>query len=389
MLKLIKKANIYSPDYIGERDILIAKDTIINIASNIQIPDPSFCKVDIIDASGKIVVPGFIDLHVHLIGGGGEGGFKTRTPEIQLSSFLKAGITTAVGCIGTDSTSRHLTTLLAKARGLEEEGISTYIYTGSYQFPLQTITGNCRDDIILIEKVLGVGEVAIADHRSSQPSAEEFRKMAAYARVGGLLANKAGIVHVHMGEGLEGFGFLLDLIENTELSITQFLPTHINRNKHLLKESIEYVQRNGVIDLTTSSVSNIDDPDLSAGRSLGFLLDNGVPISALTFSSDGNGSLPIVDDNGKIEGLGIGSVSTLFNEVKKAVLENELEFATVLKLITSNPAERLRLLDRGRIEVGKRADLVFLSKKLDISSIISGGKFMMEEGKLIHKGTFE
>src|SRR5690554_180799 len=153
MIKILKNASIYSPDYLGEKDLLIIKDSILKIAENILIPDSFISEVEIIDCTEKIIVPGFIDSHVHIIGGGGEGGFRTRTPEIQLSELITAGITTVVGCLGTDGTTRHMTTLLAKARALEEEGISAYIYTGSYQFPIQTLTGNCRDDLILIDKV--------------------------------------------------------------------------------------------------------------------------------------------------------------------------------------------------------------------------------------------
>lgn len=159
MIKIIKNGTVYAPEYLGKKDILIVKDTIVRIAEKIPVPDSLFYEVEIIDATGKTLVPGFIDSHVHIIGGGGEGGFRTRTPEIQLSQLIKAGITTVVGCLGTDGTTRHMSSLLAKARALEEEGISAYIYTGSYQFPIQTLTGNCRDDLILIDKVIGVGEV--------------------------------------------------------------------------------------------------------------------------------------------------------------------------------------------------------------------------------------
>lgn len=213
--------------------------------------------------------------------------------------------------------------------------------------------------------------------------------MASYAWVGGLLAQKAGIVHVHMGEGTEGFNFLLDIIKKTGLPSSLFLPTHVNRNKDLLERSIEYIKNHGVVDLTTSSVTGLDDPELSAGGSLRYLLENDVQISALSFSSDGNGSLPVVDEKGNITGLGIGSVALLFHEVKKAVEEYKVDLALALSLITANPAERLKLFDRGRIEAGKRADLVFLDKELEIMSVISGGKLMMEEGKLIYKETYE
>jgi len=62
--------------------------------------------------------------------------------------------------------------LLMKAKGLENEGISSWIYTGSYQYPSLTITENILNDIMLIDKVIGV-KIALSDHRSSHPTIEE------------------------------------------------------------------------------------------------------------------------------------------------------------------------------------------------------------------------
>lgn len=283
-----------------------------------------------------------------------------------------------------------MSSLLAKARALEEEGISAYIYTGSYQFPIQTLTGNCRDDLILIDKVIGVGEVAVADHRSSQPTAEEFARMASYARVGGLLSGKAGIVNVHLGEGRSGLQFLLDLVATSEIPIKQFLPTHVNRNKEILAEGINYVRAGGVVDLTTSlNQEDEEERAMAPGNVVSYLLAEGVPVEAITFSSDGNGSLPVFNKDGIFKELGIGSVSSLFAEVKRAVADHGLELSAALKFITVNVAERLKLEDRGRLETGKRADINILDNGLELEGVISGGRITMLDGEILVKGTYE
>ena len=63
--------------------------------------------VCVLDVPGCILTPGLVDLHVHIIGGGGEAGPSSCTPSSQLSDFLDAGITTVVGVLGTDCVTRR------------------------------------------------------------------------------------------------------------------------------------------------------------------------------------------------------------------------------------------------------------------------------------------
>ena len=106
MITVIKNINVYAPKALGKKNVVIAGDKFEGVYDELSIPD-DFININIIDGSGKIMLPGFIDAHIHLIGGGGEGGFTTRTPELRFTDISSAGITTVVGCLGTDNVCRE------------------------------------------------------------------------------------------------------------------------------------------------------------------------------------------------------------------------------------------------------------------------------------------
>ena len=385
MFTLIKGGTLYAPEKMGTKDILIVGRIIARISDRIDLP--AALSVEVIPASGKIVTPGLIDLHVHLLGGGGEGGPRTRTPEINLSKITRAGVTAVVGCLGTDDVSRRPETLLAKAMQLEEEGISTYMYTGSYQFPLSTITGSVRKDIALIPKVIGVGEIAVSDHRSSQPSFEELCRVAAEARVGGMIGGKAGLVHLHMGSGKRMLDPIIRIVKETEIPIGQFLPTHVTRTQSLLEQSIQFMKMGGNIDFTVRG-QELNFP-LTTAKALQMALDGGATIEQITLSSDSNGSMPIFDDKGNMIKLAVGDIQNLYSEWKGLVREG-LPLEDILKMVTSNPAKRVGIYHcKGSVEEGKDADLLILDQNLNIQTVIAKGQIMIHQKEILVKGAFE
>ena len=387
---LIKNAEIYAPGRLGIMDVLTGGGKILKMGR--ELPVEEAYDVEVIDGTGKILMPGLIDAHVHILGGGGEGGAKTRTPEIMLSDIISGGVTTVVGCLGTDGCTRTMSNLLAKAKGLEEEGITTYVYTGSYQVPVRTLTGKIMDDIILLEKVVGTGEIAISDHRSSQPGKKEFARIVADTRVGGILSGKAGLVNIHMGDGQKRLQYLRYVLNKTEIPPSNMLPTHINRSRALMEEGIDYAKNlGGYIDLTTSSDPDFLDPDeVKASTGLKLALEAGVKPEQITFSSDGQGSLPVFDASGKFLGLGVGKVTSLYREMRDAVLNDGVSMTDALKAVTQNPAALLKLSEKGVVKEEADADLVLADREtLDIDRVMAKGRVMVKDGQVLAKGTFE
>lgn len=370
---IIKNAQVYTPKYLGIYDVLFDQH-ILMIDQEIRL---SNCEV--IDGTGLKLVPGFIDGHVHITGGGGENGFSSKTPEIMLSKLTKAGITSVLGLLGTDGISRDVENLLSKAKGLKEEGMNCSIVSGSYQYPPISITSDIKKDIMFIDEVIGC-KLALSDHRGTHFSLNEFMKLASDVRVSGLLAKKPGILVLHMGDEESGLSYVFETIKQTDLPISVFRPTHVTRTKKLLEESFELLKMGGYADMTADEIHSPTHAILQAK-------ELGIPTNKITISSDGQGSFTTYDDNGKVKSIGVSKVDTLYKEFLY-MLENSFSFEEALSYFTINVADGL-LLNTGKIATGKDADLLLLDEKNEIQDVFIKGKAHIRNKELIIKGTYE
>lgn len=372
MLTLFKNAQIYSPDFIGKKDLLVGGNCIIAIQDAIETPKD--IEVQVFDCKGLKLVPGLIDAHVHITGGGGEGGPISRMPELDLNMMLEAGVTTVIGCLGTDGITRSVESVLMKVKTLRAQGVSAWMYTGSYQVPPPSILGDTMKDIALIDEVIGVGEVAISDHRSSNPSIGELARIVGNARVAGMIGGKAGIVNMHMGDAQDPFRPIHKIVEETELGYKQFLPTHCNRNEYIFEDTKAYGKK-GYVDITTSSYPYYVDEEIKPAVALRELLESGVPIEHITFTSDACGSLPGFDPvTGKLIKMEMGLPSSILREIKEAVQEEGVSLENALKVATSNPADILKLEGKGRIQKGYQADILILDDDFNIIHLMANGQ---------------
>ena len=385
MLKLLTNAQVFAPEDLGLRHVLIGGGRIIAISGNKA--ELSVASATEFDLDGRRLIPGFIDGHAHVTGGGGESGFKTRVPPVPLGQFTRAGVTSVVGVLGTDDTTRDTRSLLAQTRALREEGIGAWCHTGGYHVPPVTLTGSVRDDIVYLDPVIGVGELALSDHRSSQPTRDELLRIASDAHVAGMISGKAGIVHLHLGDGERGLDLVRQALQLSELPARVFNPTHINRRKALFDEAIELAGNGSTVDITAFPVAEEEDA-WPADVALLKYLESGAPANRVTISCDGGGCLPVFNEQGEMLHMDIGRPASLI-ETLRTLLGDGVALERVLPAFTSNVADILRLHDRGRIRVGDAADLIVLDDENEISDVMIAGIWHVQAGAQQVFGQFE
>ena len=386
MLQLLRNADLYDPEHVGRAHLLVARESIVWVGASVP-AFPGALGVREYDLEGRRLIPGLIDSHVHLTGGGGEAGPNTRVPPLGLSQLTAGGVTTAIGVLGTDDTVRSTAELVTTARGLIAEGMSAYCHTGGYHLPPVTITGSVRGDIVLVDLILGVGELAISDHRSSQPTLAELLRIAGDAHVGGLMAGKPGIVHLHVGGGSRGLELVRQALDQSELPAAVFNPTHVNRRKALFEEALALAERGCTIDITAFPVEEGEDA-WSAAEALTRYLERGLPDERVTISSDGGGCFPSFDRDGRVVGFDIGSPGALAVALKELLACGQ-PLERILPAFTSNPARLLMLPRKGRIAAGSDADLVVLDDDGRVQDVMARGRWHIREGRPLVQGTFE
>lgn len=354
-MKIIRNAELYAPEYRGRNDILIAGGKILAIEPDINLSSPM---IEEIDAGGRIVLPGLIDGHVHLIGGGGEDGCLSRVPPLREQKIAQAGVTTVVGVLGTDGYSRTVRDLVAKTKGIRQWGLSAWCLTGSYQVPSPTLTGTVGDDILFIDEIIGV-KIAISDHRCSLPTYDELLRLATEARLASLMGGKCGIVHIHVGADKRGIEDLFKIADNTPIPIKHFYPTHMGGHPEMAER---WLKMGGHVDVTCSR--NVVDATLHLMRT---------DTENLTLSTDSNGSFPKWNEKKEIIGMSAGSILKLYETVRNLITEGA-DRSTVYALVTENPARAMALKGKGRIEKGYDADLLLLDEEEGIDRVYAKGE---------------
>lgn len=386
---LIRSAEVYAPEPLGRKDVLIGFGKILKIGDRLA-EEYGGLDVEVLDADGCILTPGFVDQHVHVIGAGGEAGFFSRTPEMQVSAIVRHGITTVVGLHGTDGTARNIEALYAKVCALEQEGITARMLTGSFEMPSATLTGSVRRDMIFIDKVIGA-KTAISDRRSSQPSRSDIEKLLAQAYTGGLVSGKRGYTHFHMGVGRRRLDMLADIIRETEIPPYLIIPTHVNRDEALFVQAMELAKMGAVIDVTSGIAPEYGfEGTIKPSDAIRRCLENGVDIRNVTMSSDANGSMAVYDAEGRFVGLCVTTVETMHKEFRDLALTKDMPLETALRPVTSSPAAAIGMYPaKGCVREGSDADLIIMDKDLSILKVFAMGKLAADGGEALLKGAFE
>lgn len=386
MFTLIENAQVFAPEPLGLLRLLVAGGRIAWLGTD-KLAWPSAIPVERVDLAGARVIPGLIDGHAHITGGGGESGAASKVPPLALSRFTTAGVTSVVGLLGTDDTTRTTSELVTKARGLREEGLSAWCWTGGYHVPPTTFSGSVRSDVAHLDLVIGAGEIAVSDHRSSQPTFDELVRLAGECHVGGLMTGKAGVLHLHMGDGKRGLELVRRALDETELPPRVFHPTHVNRKKRLFEEALELARRGATIDVTAYPVAKGEDA-WSAADALSAFWSSGIAAERITASSDGGGCLPVFDADGRITRMDVGTPAALMSTIGE-LLERDCALERILPPFTSNVARLLRLSGKGRIEVGADADFVVLDTKHRVRDVMALGAWHVRNGAVVRRGGFE
>lgn len=366
VFQLVTGGEVYTPAPIGRADVLLCGMQCVKVGRVDQRALHALgCEVEVIDASGGIVVPGLIDSHEHLLGGSGERGYATQTPEIALSEIACAGITSVVGCLGVDTTMKTMAGLLAKVKAMREEKLNGYLWTGGYDVPATSVMASVREDVMFIEECIGAGEVAIADRRGTAPGAREMARLVTDAFVGGMLGGKAGVTHFHVGELDERLAILREMVERFDVDPRWYYVTHINRSPELLREAVQLAREGATCDIDTV------DGDLHEWVKR--WLDEGGDPSRLTVSSDASKASPM----------------KFSRQVRGLVLDHGMSLDVVLPLVTTNTARVLQLALKGTIAPHKAADVVVLDRDgLEVREVVSLGRRLVVDGRLAVRERF-
>jgi beta-aspartyl-dipeptidase (metallo-type) len=383
-LKWLKHVELFTPEPIGPGEVLVAGNKVLAVRrqSDAEWELRGLKGIEVIDGQGGRLTPGLIDQHIHITGAGGKYGFGSMTPEVHVKDLIACGTTTVVGLLGTDGTARSLNTLYGKCASLEAEGISARMLTSYFGLPSKTITGNVHDDLLFVDRVVGC-KIAIADVRSSYPTAHQILALLREIQVGGMISGKGGVLHFHLGALPEGMDLLFELVEQYHVDINRLSPTHLGRTEHLFEQAKRFTKLGGMADLSTGGTQFRRPWEVLAEAHA-----DGADLRQFTMSSDGNAGIGILNDAAELIGFKKAPIDLNLWNLQQLLRETDVPIELALGLLTTGPAKTMGLAGKGLIAPGADADFCWFDADWNLQGVMGRGRLHMHSGQILTTGHF-
>lgn len=378
---LLTGGTVYSPDPLGRVDVLLVGTNVAAIFPHGKVAAAAvegiLGDVTEIDCNGATLVPGLVDGHLHIIGGGGGQGTESRIPELPADAILEAGITTCVGMPGVDTVSRSPSALHARASALSRLGVRSFTMAGGFRWPAPTVSGDLFTDLYHLDGLLGV-KIALGERLATAPDLAELTRLLTELQWLRGATGKAAVLHVHLGTRNSPVNLIRDALDASGADPSRVQITHANYSAATLDAAVELASIGCTIDV---------NPLLNPGRVAGAvapveairrLLSEGRGPEGITVSSDGNASVPRILPHGELERFSYQL--SLLDLVSALVSEGVADLSTALGFVTRNPARALGIEPIGSIAVGAPADLVVLDDELAVRHVVASGRLVVRDG---------
>lgn len=380
MKLLIKNAEIINHDGRKKADILCEKGLIVKIGKNLKSDDAR-----VIDAGGKPVFPGFVDLHVHFRTPGRE---DKETIETGSKAAVKGGFTTVMCMPNTDPAIDTFEVANSIKDAANAIGLLDVIPIGSFTKGRQ---GKELSDIGLLKEA---GCVALSDDGCSVADAQVFRRALEYAKKFGLIGichcedpdlAKRGVIRecaISSTWGIPGIPEIAEgIIVARDIEMARYLDVPLHFAHMSTKRAVELIRRakaDGVrvtaetaphyLTLTVEDIEKASfDARFKVNPPIGDAGDRAALIAGLkdgTIDCVSTDHAPHtkLDKEGTFADSAFGMIGleTSFALVHELVRNEEISYEDLARIMAYTPARVVGLTDRGEIAEGKRADFAIV-----------------------------
>ncbi|MCH5165585.1 MAG: dihydroorotase [Clostridiales bacterium] len=403
MMTLLKHATVVNADGMIETDVLIDNGVITHVTPNIE------CfGAEVIDCDGKFVFPGFIDMHCHLREPG-----QTHKEDIESGSKAAiAGGFTTVCCMPNTTPPLDNAAMMNYVRSRSNACGNAEVY------PIGCITrGQSGKELCEFGKMKAAGAIAVSDDGLPVSDGSVMLNALKYAKTFGLTVlshsedksiSGSGVVNAGENATVSGLRGIPKTAESAAVARDVLLAEEAGARLHVCHvstaESVEIIRsakKRGVAvtcETCPHYFAATDDEILSYNTNakinppLRSSEDVDAIIAGLT-----DGTIDVIatdhaphhfdEKNKEFDYAPFGTVGleTAFAVAyTRLVLTEAIKPTDLCRLMSTMPATILGLSDRGRIEVGARADLVIVDPDaeftVDAHSFKSKGKNSLFDG---------